>query len=66
MTNLTRGTERGWTMKVRLHRDELAEIMDALADARDPFGDDASDLEMRLGDLLHKGDGQKAARKAVA
>jgi hypothetical protein len=56
--NLTRGTDRGWATKVRLHRDDIAEILDALADYRDAFGDDATELEDRLSSLLHKNDAE--------
>ena len=53
---------RGWSAKVKLTRAEIAEILDALADQRDPFGKRAGDLEVRLSDLMHRGDREQAVR----
>lgn len=55
---------RGWSAKVKLSRSEIAAILDALADERDPFGGEPTDLEVRLSDLLHRGDRQVAERVA--
>lgn len=60
-----REVARGWTSKVELHRDEIAEILDALADARDPYGEEGGDLELRLSNLLHRGDRQVAAKQTT-
>lgn len=51
-----------WTVKTKLSREDIATILDALSDQRDPFGEEAGDLEMRLQDLLHRCDKQIAER----
>ena len=53
----------GWKTKVELRRSEIAQILDALADARDSFGEEATALEDRLSDILHRGDRQVAQRE---
>jgi hypothetical protein len=47
---------KNWKVTTKLSRNEITQILNALADARDPYGDTASPLENRLSDLLHKGD----------
>lgn len=51
-----------WSATVKLTRAEIAEVLDALADMRDPFGDEPSDLEVRLSSLMHRGDREQALR----
>lgn len=55
-----------WSAKVKLTRAEIAEILDALADLRDPFGDEPSDLEVRLSNLMHRGDREQAVREHLS
>ena len=47
---------RGWSAKVKLSRTDIATIVDALAELRDRDGSGPDDLEVRLSDLLHRGD----------
>lgn len=55
----------GWKTTLKLHRNEIAEILDALAEVRDAYGEPAGELEDRLSNLLHKNDRIIAERKAA-